>query len=688
MRGTSRDGPARRALRELARRHGIQTAFLEMGGRRRVASDDSLAGALEALGVAVDGPGGAVRALREDSDHRDRRALPPVLVAWNGLLRLPAPPAGRSHGTVQLTLESGRPHPLEPRPRPTRVPFGYHRLSAGPGRAADECLVIAAPRRCPEPAGRSWGTFLPLYALRTGRDWGVGDLTDLGDLLEWVAGLGGTVAATLPLLASFLGEPFEPSPYSPASRLFWNELYADVSGAPEVASSQAARARAASSPARRERRALRRSDLVDYRRVAGAKRRVMEAGAESFFAAGPSHPGRASFRAFLRSNPDARRYASFMATSDRLGRPWTAWPGRERDGRLRPEGGHTTAYRYHLYAQWLMERQMGALSGRASASGVRLMFDIPLGVNPGGYDVWRERELFALGASVGAPPDPFFAGGQNWGFPPPHPERLRQQGYRYPIACLRHLLRHAGAVRIDHVMGLHRLFWVPRGLGARDGVYVRYRSEELYAIVALEAHRSGAIVVGEDLGTVPREVRLAMARHGLLRSHVLQLEARPGRRPPLPRPPGDSLASLNTHDLPTFASFWRGEDIGDPARWGPPSPDAAAAVGAERARREALRSAVVEQLRREGLVTAGRPSPQAAARGALLHLARSSAAMVVANLEDLWLETLPQNVPGTWGEGPNWRRRARHSLEEIRKMPAVLGTLKGMDRARRKGRAR
>ena len=248
-------------------------------------------------------------------------------------------------------------------------------------------------------------------------------------------------------------------------------------------------------------------------------------------------------------------YARFRAAGERQHAPWPAWPAPLRDGVIKEGDYDEEAMRYHLYVQWLAHQQLQSLSQKAREKGVRLYFDLPLGVHPDGYDVWREPNLFVLGASAGAPPDAFFAKGQDWGLPPLHPERLREQGYRYYIACVRHLLQMAGILRIDHVMGFHRLFFVPRGMKANQGVYVRYRAEEFYALLALEAHHHQAIIVGEDLGTVPPEVRPAMERHGLHRTYVAQFSLTPDARQALLPPSSNMVASLNTHDTPTFAGF-------------------------------------------------------------------------------------------------------------------------------------
>jgi 4-alpha-glucanotransferase len=387
--------------------------------------------------------------------------------------------------------------------------------------------------------------------------------------------------------------------------------------------------------------------------------------------------------AFERFCVERRRledYARFRAAGERWGVDWRRWPMPSRDGRLSDAEVDTEAAAYHRYVQWIAEEQLATLS-RSGPGGLYL--DLPVGVHPDGYDVWRERATFAPGVSAGAPPDDLFAGGQDWGFPPLHPDRIREQGYRYPVECLRHAMRHAAAVRVDHVMGLHRMYWVPQGFPADAGVYVRYRPDEWYAILAIESHRAGATVVGEDLGTVPAVVRTSMRRRGLLRSHVLEMEVDPDRSPPI-RPPGGSLASMNTHDLPPFAEFWSGLDVDRRVELGLAS-DAEAASA--RRRRERVRDALMAHLRAAGFL-----GPDASGAGAVLsaclrYLADSPAEAVLVGLEDLWGETRAQNQPGVTDPG-NWRRRAAYPLDIAWELPDVAERLRPVAALRREAAAR
>jgi 4-alpha-glucanotransferase len=339
-----------------------------------------------------------------------------------------------------------------------------------------------------------------------------------------------------------------------------------------------------------------------------------------------------------------------------------------------------TAVAYHRFAQWVAEEQVAEL-GRRSNGRAGLYLDVPVGVHLDGFDVWRRPVSFAPGVSVGAPPDDFFPGGQDWGVAPLHPGRVREDGYAYPIACMRHVFRHAGVARLDHAIGLHRQYWVPSGMPADRGVFVRFPAEEWYAAISLEAARTGTIVVGEDLGTVPLEIRAAMDRHRFLRCYVLELETLPERTPPVPEPPECSLATLNTHDLPTFAAFWRGDDIDRRLADGFLDPDE---VAAEEGRRVRMREDLVRVLVGAGTLDPAEAADERAVLSATLAwLAASEARLVVVNLEDLWGELRQQNEPGTL-DRPNFRRRAARSLEDLRTSRDVLEILRRVDAARRR----
>ncbi|QDU36741.1 4-alpha-glucanotransferase [Maioricimonas rarisocia] len=693
-------------LQHLARLHGIQPVFFEISGERRLADSDSLIRLLQAWGVPIERPADAPSLLRERRQQLWRRILEPVCVAWDGQGTVPIRlPEAIANGPFRAHLrhENGDEHAWEGdlqdlpttrrktidgeacvvRQLPVRdVPNGYHTLKVElPAGATASTRIIASPRIAWRPEGnatQSWGVFAPLYAIHRQRSWGAGDFSDLEAMMGWVAQQGGQFVATLPLLAWLSEVSDDPSPYSPASRLFWNEFYLDLTQIPEFPSSTTVQSQVASPAFQRRLAELRQTDLVQYTEQMDLKRSVLRQLATEFFEQPADR--QQELEEFRRSHPEVDRYAVFRAVGDRQGEVWTQWPQRQRNGTVDESDYDQADYRYHLYTQWQVERQLQSLRTRADSLGTLWYLDFPMGVNRAGYDVWRWRDVFALGASGGAPPDVFFTKGQNWGFPPLHPERLREQGYDYLIRSLRRHLQCARLLRVDHVMGLHRMFWIPAGTGAAGGGYVRYHSEEMFAIVILESRRARAQIVGENLGTVPDAVNRALEQHRIKDMYVLQFSGSADADPPLHPPSDRSVASLNTHDTPTFAAFWNGHDIDDRSELGLLDDGQAQHEHEERAR---LREALVAFLQRENRLPKGEHEPRDVLKGLLTWLADGPAPVVLVTLEDLWGETQPQNTPGTFEERPNWRRKARHSMEEFSQLPAVQELLAAVADCRR-----
>ena len=718
-------------IHRLARLYGVQVRYRDGLGVVRESPPETLLAILAQLGAGVSTE--SEREIRSAVSGRRREIweelIEPVAVAWRERhrqpqipLRVPASAEG-STLSVEVEFEDGRqPRRFQRRvgelktlgeaavgrrrfltkslALPAALPEGYHTLRLTLGRRTAEALVISAPRTAysPEPSTeRRWGLFLPLYALRTERRSASGDFTDLESFLEWTINLGGSAVGTLPLSACYLDEPFHPSPYTPVSRRFWNEFYLDPARAPELDRSPRARSLLGSTAYVKECARLGQADLVDYRREMALKRRVLEALARSLTARPSTR--RDEFQAYVESRPDLDAYAKFRAVVEARGRLWPDWPARLRTGTIRAGDFYEAARTYHLYVQWLADQQLTALADRAGDKGGGLYLDLPLGVHAGGFDVWEDPELFALNVAGGAPPDRFFTEGQNWGFAPQHPENIRRRQYRPWIACLRSHMRRASMLRIDHVMGLHRLYWVPRGQQADQGAYVRYRARELYAILALESRRQKTVIVGEDLGTVPRYVRARMKARGVRRMSVGQFEFRDRPRSPLKPIAAGTVASLNTHDMRPFAAFWKQLDINDQVDLGLLAADDSTQ---DRNRREAVKQALRlfflpdratrlstdrrSRLRANPSSKNGTEEIRQMVEALLGKQAASRAEFVMINLEDLWAETEPQNTPGTFDERPNWRRRARYGLKAIKHMRSVTGLLSEINRLR-KGRS-
>ncbi len=695
------DAHVSEALQALATASGVQLSYTDLSGQRQEASDEALLAVLEVLGVGLARPEDAAERLAAVHADRARALLPAVTVAWEGQpaalhLRLPPGSARRVEGVVEL--EDGTPvelaADLEPvdapaadgslrhrLPLPADLPVGYHRVRLSAAGRLGEGHLLVAPSQAfsPDDAGRDSGVVMPLYALRGRAAAGLADLSDLEALVDLAARHGAKAVGTLPLLASFLDTPFEPSPYAPASRLFFNELYLDLEAVPELAAASEARAVLGSGAWRARAKAVRDADLVDYREAGALVHAVLQPLADAAFAGTGAR--RDALDAFIRAHPEAEDYARFRGALAARGEAFWTWPAAMRDGEIQTDAVDQAAWRRHLYAQFALAEQLEGLAGRARDAGTELYLDLPVGVHPDGYDVWRERDAFALGLSAGAPPDPFFTGGQDWGFPPLHPARSRETGHHYFAACVRAHMRYAGRLRIDHVMGLHRLFWVPRGLGPREGVYVRYPAEELWAVVCIESQRHRTRVVGENLGTVPEAVNEAMGRHRIGGMYVAQFAVGTDAGQAVQPPPAGSTASFDTHDTPTFAGWWHGDDIGQRVDLGFLDPGAAE-------HERGLRGAQVDALKRwlAGMGLAADDAEEAACHQALVTwLGSTGAGTVLVNLEDVWAERHPQNVPGTHREVPNWRHKARHPLAEIEEMDAVKDLLEALARARHTG---
>lgn len=695
-------------LHELARSSGVLLAYRDALGVERQVGPDVLLAILHELGQPVERLADVPAALATRRRWWVSRLLPRVAVAWDGVL--PALPLRLPKGDgfdarVELVLSNGEVKKLPGGAAaapvvqvhevggeafterrlglPAPLPLGYHRLRVHADGRQAETLIVSAPRQAWHLDGRRWGVFLPLYALTTGEvGGGMATFTDLERLARWTGELGGSVVGTLPLLAGFLSqgqEPFDPSPYNPASRLFWNELYVDPTAQPEHGGHPVTTRTEPPEPGR----------LVDYGREMAERRRVLEVLARRFFDQAPT-PRREAFEAFVERKPEVASYAAFRAYGERTGKAWQQWDEPARGGRIPETAGDSAcleAEHYHLYVQWAADEQLSRLRNRETRAGAGLYLDLPLGVHASSFDVWRDRDLYATGMSAGAPPDEFFTRGQSWGFPPLSPEGLRDSGLRPWIEALRHHLGSCDVLRIDHAMQLERLFWIPQGAEATEGTYVQYPADELTAVLCLESHRAASEIVGENLGTVPPSMHDRLRRHRMAGMYVALFEVRPPwegvPEEPLRPVPDGSLACVDTHDVPSFRAFWEERDLDLRRELG--LLDEATLAREHERRRDFRRS--LSRLLGDGAAEGDAPPAQVLEK-LLEHLAASPAEWLLINLENLWGEAEPQNVPGTGWERPNWRRRAAWSFEDITRDEEIRSLLRDLDHLRTRQGAR
>ena len=680
-------------LDRLARAYDLQLSYMDLQEKEIVASPETLLAALRGMGV-IAGAEDVPDALKRYDEAHWRWNLPPVVVAWEEkpsrfTIRLPEKALTgaanlhieREDGEVTdrpLRLDRAKVHDsakvagercVEVAVSLPALPYGYHRLCIEAGGRQMPSWVISAPRKAyAQQHPPAWGVFLPLYALHSKRSWGIGDYTDLKHLIEWAGARGASVVATLPLLPAFLDKPFEPSPYQPVSRLFWNEVFID----PEATSNKQQATNGERALAEQARGMLG-SPEVDYAAVMGLKREALERQAETL---DPESAAAAEMEAYLASRPEVRDYAAFRAATERLGPDWRAWPKRQRDGGLSPDDYDAATARYYEYAQWCAHSQMFEARDAADLRGMRSYLDLPVGVHPQGYDAWRHRDVFAQGMTVGAPPDLLATNGQNWGFQPLIPHALRKSGYEYVVRYLRHYFASAKMLRIDHAIGLHRLYWIPDGATGHDGVFVRQPAEEMYAVVCLESMRNQAVVVAEDLGLVPPEVERGLKAHGISGMYVQMFEMTGRTAQPLRRARPNAAASFATHDLPPFAAYWTDEDLKQREKLGLLTPER---VAEERKARARHRRALVAHLKQRGLVRDESDVGQVF-RGSSALLAESEAEYVLLNLEDTWSETRAQNLPGTTSDQhPNWVARAAYGLDDFE---SVEGLTKAIETVR------
>jgi 4-alpha-glucanotransferase len=683
------------ALRRLADQVGILPEYLDQSGTEtRVTSDRTRIAILRALGIDASSEAACEAELARRAEQERRTPIAPVAVVPEGVaivfVRSPGIFRGAAYELV-LAREDGESWTSEGRlradgaiPLPP-LPAGYHTLTLRLRNLLLEQLLIVAPARCLHPAEaldgqRGVGIPLQLYSVVSERNQGIGDFTDLATIARWAGEQGASFVGMNPLHA-LRNVPGEISPYSPITRLFKNPIYLDVETVPELPACEAARALLRSSQA--ELAALRATERVQHARVQAVKIPILRELHRAFGELPESGKRKRAYRAFVaEQDPELTVFAIFQALDQRFGAR-RAWPEDLRS----VDSAAVRAFAkdnaedvdLHRYLQFEIDRQLASVAQEAKAATLRIGIyqDLAIGSAAGGSDTWAFPELFVTGASIGAPPDGYSKDGQNWALPPLDPEALRDGRYRYFVRLVRNALRHAGALRIDHAVGLFRQFWIPEGMSGKEGAYVRFPADDLLGILALESRRQGAVVVGEDLGTVPAEVPPALHARGVLSSRVLYFERdSSGRFLGASEYERDSLTTANTHDMPTLEGFLRGRDIDIKRQVGLIASDEDAKRAREERRRE--KRELFRTLSDEGVLPGAAGEPDNSLVRAAVHafLERTPASLVGISLDDLLGEVEPVNVPGVPPDKfESWTRKLHQPVEQWMSDEDVKGAL-------------
>jgi 4-alpha-glucanotransferase len=669
------------SLVELARRYGVATEYQDWTGRHTVVADSTLIAVLDALGVPAATEDERTAALTAHDRDYWERSLPPTIIGRSGVassfwvhvthgdavglwLRL-------EDGSVRTglrQLENNRaPYDLDGRlvgeatfELPADLPLGYHQLHLQVGGSDTSTLVIVSPASLELPArlgpSRAWGLATQLYSVRSQRSWGIGDLTDLTDLAVWSASRHGAGFVLVnPLHAAAPTPPMEPSPYLPTSRRFINPLYLRVEAIDEFAY---VRQRGSIRKARVEVQALaKKSKRIDRDAAWKAKRAALK----SVYLVERTAGRDLAYDAYRqREGSSLDDFATWCALAEQYGNDWHQWP----EQLQHPAGSavaefaaeHAKTVDFHRWLQWQLDDQLTAAQATAVQAGMELgiMHDLAVGVDPNGADAWALQDVLALGVTAGAPPDEFNQLGQDWSQPPWRPDQLVDHAYEPFRALVNAVLRHAGGVRIDHIIGLFRLWWIPKGAPPTEGTYVRYDHEAMIGVVALEAHRAGAVVVGEDLGTVEPWVRDYLRERGLFGTSILWFEAdRDGAGGPLPAEKWREycLSAVTTHDLPPTPGYLAGEHVRLREKLGLLTRPAAEELAAD----QAQQAAWLAELRRVGLLLGDDPGPDEIMLALYRYLGRSPSKLLALSLADAVGDLRTQNQPGTTDEYPNWR---------------------------------
>ena len=701
---------------------GIEGGYWDIFGNRHTASASVKQAILKSMGLSAGTPEELTKALGDRTRREWRRLVPPALVVSESQPRLlPVSVASELLGFrihVTIRREDGTTSDVDANlcdqeqtgtadidghtwvRKQVRLaadlPLGYHDVSVtvGPTTAATR-YIVTPDRAWSHPrlqnGGRAAGIAVSLYGVRSARNWGCGDFRDLLSMIDWAAdSLNASFISLNPLHAIHNRQPFNTSPYSPNSIFYQNHIYLDVEGIEDFPRSRRAGLLRGQTEVCSEIEHLRSAPFVDYERVNALKLRFLKLLFVQFLREWRAHSARAAdFDAFReREGHLLEKFSTYCALDEYLHRRdpqlwiWPQWPLEYQD----PESPQVHAFRkkhwrsvlFYQYLQWQIDRQLQRAQEHAhSRLPIGLYHDVALATDRFGSDLWAHRNFFAPGCRVGSPPDDFSPAGQDWGFPPPNSEHHRENGYRLFAESIRKNCRHGGALRMDHVMRLFRLYWIPEGFDASQGTYVRELSEDYLRLLALESVRQRVIVVGEDLGTVEPEVREKLARFGILSYRLFYFEKNGPDFRHYSTYPQQALVSSTTHDLPTIAGYWVGADIEIRSKAGMIDDEGHRAQWAARAQDK---QKMLDALAGAGLLP-GHLSRSASDyprltdelhRAVAAFLARTPSQLLAINQEDLTHEVAQQNLPGSTWQYPNWRRKMRFTLEQLRSDPQAL----------------
>jgi (1->4)-alpha-D-glucan 1-alpha-D-glucosylmutase len=701
-------------INELAALSGVLPEYYDIWGKKHETSTETKKKILKSLGHDVESEDALKNAIREKARPGFIKGAIVLNFKKPDELRIPLnlPYTEEANFQISLKGEDGKEEEFSLKASPLKVKDfegtayghyhliperlftlkeGYYKLNLtarfNEKTESGSAILIMSPGAAYLPEySRTWGLTMALSSLRSERNWGIGDFTDLGRAVEWIGGLGGDFVGILPLHA--LPLPGGASPYSPVSRIYRNFIYLDLETLPEF---ETVKEKTRLSEIKK----LRETELVDYEGVCRIKMDALRQMFEIFYRDEyrKDTPRAAGFKAYFeKGGEELLRFAAFMALSEKFQKGWMDWPKEYRD----PDGPGVSSFveenreivLFYAWLQWLIDEEMNDIEKVAKDAGMRagIYSDLAVGSLGGGADAWQYQEDFAFGMDVGAPPDEFNPNGQNWGFPPLRPDKLKERGYDIFIKTIRKNLEHCGVLRIDHALGLNRLYWVPSEAPEKgadydnidnadkkpsEGAYVEYPFNDLMGIIALESARQKAIIVAEDLGTVPDGVRRSLAEYNMLSYKVFYYERHypdPSFRGP-EEYPARALAAITTHDLPTIYGFWRGEDIRVKKELSIyPSEEL---YKRDVDSREKDRRLIIEALKKEKLLPEEFTSPEEMTEELMVaiyeFLGKSPSLLVAVSLDD-WLKTLDQqNLPGTTTQYPNWRQKTPASLEEFTK---------------------